>query len=62
MTGKGFDEASEAAVGVNVIDYDRAARPQSSPCPIHLKADAVFTVQAVMHKKIDLAELRKYAG
>ena len=61
MTGKGLDEASKAAVVVNVIDYDCAARPQNGPRPIHLKADVVFTVQAVMNKEIDLAELGKYA-
>lgn len=62
MTGEGLREASEAPVHIDIIDNDRAARSQSSPCTIYLKANITFTVQAIMNKEIDLAELSKYAG
>jgi hypothetical protein len=59
MTGKGLCEALEAPVRIDVIDDNRAAGPQSSPRPIHLEANVVFTVQAIMNEKVEIAELRK---
>jgi hypothetical protein len=62
MTGKALSEALEAAVCVDVVDDNRATGAQNSPRPIHLKANVVFTVQAIMNEKIDLSELREQAG
>ena len=51
----------EAPVHVYVVHNDCTAGPQCAPRHIHLKANITFTVQTVMNKKVNLAQLRKYA-
>ena len=62
VIGMGLREGSETRIGVNIIDDNRSTRPQCDPSPIHLKANVLFTMQAIMNEKVDLAKFRKEPG
>jgi hypothetical protein len=49
----------EPPIGVDVVDDNRSARPQSRPGAIQLEANILFAVQAVMNKKVNLAQFGK---
>src|SRR5271166_2696562 len=61
MTGEGLREASEPTVRVDIIHDHRAAGPQNGPRSVHLEANIMFAMEAVMNEQVDFAELGKRA-
>ena len=59
MARKGLCESPEAAIGIDVIDHDRTARPQGCPSEISFETNVVFAMKAIVNKKINLAKFRK---
>src|SRR5215831_16150448 len=50
VSGNSLHKGFETPVGIDVIDDDRSAQPQNRPGTVHLKANVLFTVQAIMNK------------
>src|SRR6266478_2465549 len=59
MAGKTLGEGPEAPVRIDVVNHECAPWSHACPGPVQFKAYVVFTVHAVVNKKIDLTKSGK---
>lgn len=55
MIGNGLDKGPETPISIDVINHYRAAWPQRLPCQTELKVNIALRMEAIVDKKVDLA-------